>query len=120
MAHEISSLVKFIALNIQGDVGPITTYTSQRGKVVTFPRMPPLNPPTPIQEIIRARFQNAAIQWRALTANQRAQWNVLADRCNLGITGWNLFTHFACTGNFDGLRPLELRAQITVTRPTQV
>lgn len=120
MAHDFSQDAKWLGLNLQGDIGPITFYTSARGKAVAFPRVPPLNPPTLLQEIIRERFRNAANQWRSLSPLQRSQWLELADACNLGITGFNLFTHFACTGNFDGLRPLEQEAGFTVTRPTKV
>lgn len=120
MAHELSETVQFIALNLQGDIGPITCYTSQRGKVVTFPRVPPLNPPSPTQEVIRERFRQSAVLWNALTPQQRAAWLTLADRCNLGITGYDLWTHYAICQDFCSLDPLERFAGITLTRPAKV
>jgi len=120
MPHDFTRYAKYHSLSIQGDLGPITFYTDQRGQTVWYLRAPPLNPPTPIQLVIRARFESAAANWRALSSAERDAWLVLADACNLGITGYNLWTYFSIAPNFEGLTPLEQRAGFTVTRPPQV
>lgn len=116
--HNLGPSSTWIALNIQGDIGPLTLYTSSRGKIVGFLRAPPLNPPTATQEAIRDIFRNAATQWRALTSPQRADWRTVAQRCNLGITGYNLWTWFYRSRELDSIRVLELKAQITLTLPS--
>ena len=110
----------WIGLNIQGDVGPYTMYTSIRGQIVAFPRVPPLSPPSPSQEAIREYFRQAAREWRALTAEERAGWAKLAQACNLGITGYNLWTHYVRAPNYDSLVVLERRAGFSVTRPPAI
>lgn len=110
----------WLGLNIQGDIGPYTMYTSQRGQMVVFPRVPPLNPPTPSQEAMRDVFRQAAAKWRTLSKQQKAEWAELAWRANLGITGFNLWTHYFRSPNYASLEALELRTGITVTRPTAV
>lgn len=115
--HNLGPESTWIGLNIQGDIGPLTLYTSQRSKIVGFLRAPPLNPPTAVQESIRELFREAARQWRALSRAEKDDWAELAARLNAGITGYNLWTHFVRTPNFDALAVYEQRAQITVTRP---
>lgn len=115
--HNLGPSDTWIGLNIQGDIGPITLYTSQRNKIVGFLRAPPLNPPTPKQEIIRDIFRTAATQWRALTTPQRTDWARLADRCNLGVTGYNLFTWYSYRRNYASLNTLQIKAKITLTLP---
>lgn len=115
--HTLGPEYNILALNLQGDIGPITFYTSSRGKMVAFLRAPPLNPPTAKQETIRDIFRNAASQWRALTPGQRTEWQQVADRCNLGITGYNLFTWYSHKRHYPGIQPLEEKARITLTLP---
>lgn len=115
--HNLGPESTWLGLNVQGDIGPLTLYTSQRGKLVGFLRAPPLNPPTPKQETIRDIFRNAATAWRGLTTGQRVQWRTVADRCNLGITGYNLFTWYFRKRHYPGIQVLELKAQISLTLP---
>lgn len=102
---------------ITGDIGPLTFYTSQRAKLVAFPRAPPLNPPSPTQEIIREYFREQATAWRNLTNDQRAQWLEAAKRCNLHITGYNLWCWFYRSRNEQQLQTIERQSGITLTRP---
>jgi hypothetical protein len=115
--HNLGPSDTWIALNIQGDVGPLTLYTSARGKLVGFLRAPPLNPPTPTQEAIRDIFRDAATAWRALTRAQRADWKRLANRANLGITGYNLFTWYTRHRDYPSIHVLELKTGIEVALP---
>lgn len=116
--HSLTKADNWLGLNIQGDIGPYTMYTSQRGQMVCFPRVPPLNPPSPIQEALRDVFRQWAEAWSTLSRAEKAAWATLAWRCNLGITGYNLFCHYARSPNYQSLIALERRAGITVTRPT--
>jgi hypothetical protein len=84
--------LKFIALELNGDIGGVTTYTNRRHKIIAFPQAPPRVPPTPNQIIQRARLTAIAAAWRVLGAPQRALWRVAATRANLSISGYNLYT----------------------------
>ena len=87
----IDRLLKWVGLSAQGDLGPLTTYVNHNGKLVVFPRAPPLNPPSQQQETIRAFFQTTATAWHALTESKRQNWLAAARKAKLRIGGYNLF-----------------------------
>lgn len=92
MAKSNSSLlIARVAMQIAGDWGPLTTYTSRRGQIVVFPKAPPTSPPSPRQLTERQRFRNAAAAWWALTAAKRDAWLLAARRAHLSIGGYNLW-----------------------------
>jgi len=92
MFNHNDHILKFLALDLNGDVGGLTTYTNRRHKIIAFPQAPPKVPPTPNQIIQRARLTAIAAAWRKLTPPQRAMWRVAANRANLAITAYNLYT----------------------------
>ncbi len=102
---------------VTGDIGPLTFYTSQRGKLVAFPRAPPLSPPSPTQEYFRAYFIAAATAWRALTQPQRNDWSRAAYRAHLSISGINLWFWFYRTRDEENLHTIEAQTGITLARP---
>lgn len=117
MPHDLGPQSRWIALSIQGDIGPLTFYTSQRNKLVAFLRAPPLHPPTPTQEVFRERFRQAAAKWRAASPVTRALWKEAAERCNLGITGYDLWTWWCNAPQPDALRTIERQAGFTLPLP---
>ena len=117
MAHDFGKKDRWLGMYITGDIGPLTFYTSQRAKLVVFPRAPPLNPPSATQETIRELFRTYAASWRALTNAQRQQWLTIARKANLAITGYNLFFWFCRSRDEAELRTLERQTGITLTRP---
>lgn len=76
---------------VTGDLGPYTIYTNARGKIVWFPRSPPLMPPTIHQTQQRQNFKLAAQAWRSFDAATRAAWERVARRTSMQMTGYNLF-----------------------------
>lgn len=88
--------VLLLGWNQQGDLGPITTYTSKTGKLVVFPRSPPLNPPTPEQTAMRQRFKLIAALWRMMTHEQKQKWRTAAEKHRLRMTGYGLFVALQC------------------------
>src|SRR5690606_30010209 len=79
---------------VQGDFGPLTMYTSRRGKIVWFDRAPPLTPASPLQIMFRDRWKQIAKLWRDLTPEKRAAWKRAGINANMTITGYNLFVFF--------------------------
>jgi hypothetical protein len=102
---------------VTGDLGPLTFYTSQRAKLVAFPRASPLHPPTAAQESIREYFRTCAAAWRALNQQQRIDWQTAAKRCNLRITGYNLFTWYYRCRDTSELATIQRQSGITLAHP---
>jgi hypothetical protein len=118
MAHDQGRHSRVIlGFNVQGDLGPLTMYTSKRKKMVAFLRAPPLNPPSPIQRYLRDTFREAARQWRAQGAPNRSLWNTAVRRANLGLSGYNLWVWFSRTRNHAALTTIERQSGITLPRP---
>lgn len=107
-----STLLNILGLNPTGDLGPLTGYTSKRGKAVWFLKAPPTTPATPYQNHQRNIFRLVAMAWRALPADVRQAWLDAAPRAHLRITGYNLFTYWQITRDRPTLRTIEHLAQL--------
>lgn len=99
MAQSLEQFLRFCGFNTQGDLGPLTTYTSRRGKLVYFPRAPPKEPASAEQFLQRTKFRMTGNAWRAAAATKRTAWETLSKRANLRVTGYNLFTYWHMTGD---------------------
>lgn len=115
MAQSKTGLIKFLGMNAQGDLGPLTTYTSRFGHLVYYPRNPALNPPSEEQTAQRLSMREAAAAWRARTPAERADWTALGFAAHLRITGYNLFTYWQMTGDFETVQTLINRTGIVVS-----
>jgi len=87
-------VLKLIGFSPTGDLGPLTGYTTKRGKAVWFLKAPPKIPPTGWQTVQRNAFRMNAFAWKALPPEQRANWMDAAHLARLTITGFNLFTWY--------------------------
>jgi len=115
--HDAGPLSHVLGLNVQGDLGPLTFYTSGRGKFVWFPRAPPTSPPSNLQTQLRAQFSQAATWWRALTQADRASWELATRRARLRINGYNLWVWYCRTRARQQLASIERAAGITLVLP---
>lgn len=114
MAHQPRKMLDLLSMSTQGDLGALTMYTSQRGKLVIFPRAPPLNPPSLEQARQRQQFNATAIAWWSLTNEQRTAWKTAAIRAHLRITGYNLWTYWRLTGDKPTIETIERQAAISL------
>lgn len=96
-----------LGLRPTGDLGPLTFYTTQKRRVVAFPRAPPLSPPSPRQTFQRNKFRACAWAWSFLTPQRRQDWLQLAKTNRLRITGYNLFVYYQLTGDNAAIRTLK-------------
>lgn len=118
MAHDLGRQSKiYLGLNVQGDIGPMTFYTSKRKKLVAFDRAPPLNPPSPKQEIMREFYRTCARTWRASGTTNRKQWQLACRKANLWISGYNLWCWYSRTLNESALKTIERQSGQSLTRP---
>lgn len=107
MAGVNQQLFRFLGFQAQGDLGGYTMYTARDGRLVFFPKHPPLKPPSPRQQIQRQRFTMAAEAWQALTPDQRRNWTDAANHVPLSITGYNLFIYHQTTNNDATINTIE-------------
>jgi len=82
---------------LTGDFGGLTAYTTEAGKVVMFPRAPPLNPPSDAQQAQRDKLTEAANEWAKLDLPSQQKWQQAARRASLRITGYNLWAYWWLT-----------------------
>ena len=92
MAKNYHAIWALLGWRPTGDVGPFTIYTSQRGKIVLYPRAPALNPATRFQTRMRDMFKAAAASWKSLTPTQRAEWELATKRLRMSINGYCFYT----------------------------
>lgn len=68
-----------LAVDIRGSVGGVT-FARNRGGAYARARVAPLNPASPQQGFVRSTLADLVQRWSsALTASQRAAWNLYAD-----------------------------------------
>lgn len=108
------SLFNLFGLVAWGDLGPLTMYRRPDGRLVIFSKTWPDKPPSPAQAAQRTLFSAAATAWRALNASQRAQWAAAAARSSLCMTGYNLFLHWALTGDDLAIRTIQRQTRTTL------
>lgn len=118
MAQDFGPASRIIlGLNVQGDIGPLTIYTSRNRRLVYFLRAPPLHPPSQTQEHFRENFRVYAASWRAAGVAVRREWNQAVRRANLSLSGYNLWVWFSRTRAESELQTIERAAGINLTRP---
>lgn len=91
---------------IQGDLGPLTLYTSRRNHLVFYARSPPRTPPTPRQISRRNLLRIIGTAWKLLTPEQRAAWEQITLAARLRITGYNLWTYYCLTKDLAAIQTL--------------
>lgn len=89
--RRVEDLIRFWGWNTQGDFGPWTFYTDQRGGLVYYAKAPPLEPPSLLQTSVRNSIRLAAYTWRRLSTSRQEDWERAAKRAKLKIHGYNLF-----------------------------
>lgn len=110
--HEIKPLLRFLGMRPTGDLGPLTIYTNKRGRMTSFPKSPPLSPPSNLQHAQRNRFRLVGELWQTLPLEKRREWQTVADRASLYCTGFNLFLYYQICRDRLAIRTLERQTGI--------
>ena len=101
--------------NPTGDFGPFTFYTSHKRQVVVgYMKAPPDKPPSWKQKLCRTRFKNLGILWHQLGGDRRRAWTLAAERANLRISGFNLWTHCQITGNWSTALTVQRQSKVNL------
>lgn len=98
---------RYMGFNISGDFGPWTFYKSRRGKLVFYPAMPALNPPSPAQIIQQNKFRSAATTWRTLGPEKRNAWARAVKNLSMTITAFSLWTYYICTADQESIETIQ-------------
>jgi hypothetical protein len=109
-----SNLLHWLGFSTQGDLGPLTFYTSRRRILVFYNKAPPLNPPSTRQIMLYNRWRAAAAVWRRKTPQDRAQWLLAGKRLAAPITGYNLWVYWFTRRRTSDIRTIERQTQTTL------
>ncbi len=112
--------VNMLGYSVSGDIGGVTIYTDRWQRKVSYEKAPPQKPASPWQRNLRDKFRDAQAQYMALSADDRADWELLACRANLCMTGQNLLMHVAMKRSFGLLETLMKQTGVTVVPPAGV
>jgi hypothetical protein len=99
VARTDNKILALLGFSCTGDLGPWTLYTSARHQIVFYPRVPALNPASPLQTVMRDRWRQAAATWRMLTDTDRTNWEEASKRASLKITGYNLWVYYSTSND---------------------
>lgn len=106
-----------MGLQVSGDLGGVTIYTDRFGKKVAFPKEPPKTEPSPEQAALRNRFRESQEDYMAMSDQVKLDYENLARRTNIPMTGQNLWISVAMKNNISGLETLERQSGISVPHP---
>lgn len=109
-----NKVLTYIGFRPTGDFGPLTGYTSKRGKPVWYLKAPPKTPPTGYQVHQRNVFRSIARAWMMLTASKRADWMEAARLAHLHITGYNLYVWFQIRRDVAVIRTIEHQSGVSL------
>jgi hypothetical protein len=104
----------YLGFVLWGDLGPFTMYRSSRGHVVWFLKTWPHKQPSAKQLAWRAQWAAAAAAWKALSQEARRQWDLATRRASLCCHGYDLFIHWALTGDDTAIATLERQTRTTL------
>lgn len=100
-------IFSYVGIVAWGDIGAITMYRSQRGKIIWFSKTWPDKPASLLQQAQRDRMSVAAGLWQLLSQWQKGQWELCTHRASLCMNGYQLFQHWRLTQDESAIRTLE-------------
>lgn len=101
------NLISIFGTVIWGDIAELTTYRRPDGRIVVFAKTYPDKPPSADQLAQRTALATAAAAWKALTLNQRSNWNTAARKASLCMHGYDLWIYWQLTGDDATLLTIE-------------
>jgi len=117
MAANSQFLLSKICFKIQGDCGPLTTYTNRNG-IVVFLKAWLRDPASPKQIAHRNRLRAAAKNWNAAPPTTRHNYERATKTLSLYLNGYNVWVAATMTQQARAALPtLERQAHTTLTPP---
>ena len=112
------TLLRYLGIVTNGDLGPYTLYTNQRKRFVIFLKTWPKDPATYNQLLNRNRWRHAAIRWRSLDDPTRELWEQLSKKGICTVTGYNLFMYYILGHDIKVIQTLQRRTGLDPITPT--
>jgi hypothetical protein len=110
---------QIMGLQVAGDFGDVSIYTSMKGQKVVYPFSPPKEPKTAKQLGQRSRFKAACINWQTLSQTEKDDFERVSLALSLPLTGFNLWVSASLRADRD-LTALERQSGITLTHPPYI
>lgn len=120
MPHPPPFSPSLIAMEISGDLDGYTYYVNKNRKVVCYPAAPALRPPTPRQQVERARFALAMRAWKLLPSSEQQVYNQACDDMSLCMWGANLYSLIALTDTGGLRKTIESQVGYALAVPPQL
>jgi len=114
MRTQSPKLWQFWGWNSQGNIGPWTCYTGKRRQLVIFLTKDHEKPSSYLRDRTKNRIRAAAHGWRMLTNAQRERWALAAERANLRISGYNLWTFWFMKRDRATIRTIERISKVSL------
>ncbi len=109
-----------LGFRVSGDMAGLTYFQTRRRKLVAYPATSPKEPPTPAQQIQRARFRQAVAAWVAAPITTKRAYESVSLAASLCATGHDLWVHLSFTQNASEILDLEHRTGIPLPMPPAV
>jgi len=107
----------WIGLHVAGDLGPFTTWTTQRGKQAWMLKSPPKQIPSPGQVAQRAIFRAAVTSWWTLTAVDHSNYETAVVKLSIPFTGYNMFLSGHMRGNWKDVDQMAALTGLSLPHP---
>ena len=114
MAFTLPGPSCLLGFNVQGDLGPLTLYTSTPGRTVAYLKAPPKEPASNAQRVMRNRFALAGRCWSFAQQEQRDRWNQAARKGGLRIHGYSLWVWYQLTNDWPALATIARQTGISL------
>jgi len=101
-----NALWRFLGFNTQGDLGPITFYTSKDQGLVMYLSTSPKKQQSARQRQQRNMFRAAAETWNLFSRTERDAWERAAKKARLRVSGFNAWLHVTLKQDWDWYRTL--------------
>jgi len=110
----LDKLYSILGTVIWGDLADMTMYRNRKGRVVAFAKTWPKDPASTLQLQQRAKMTAAAAAWKALTGDERANWELATKRASLCMHGYDLFVHWQLINDATAIATLERQTNTTL------
>ena len=107
----------WIGLHVAGELGPFTTWTTQKGKQAWMLKSPPKQVPSAGQVAQRTRFRAAVQAWWILTAANHTDYEKAVILLSIPFTGYNMFLSGHMRGDWSDVDQMADLTGLTLPHP---
>jgi hypothetical protein len=90
-----------LGAQVAGDLADYTVYSDRFNRKIPFPKSPPKEPPSPLQQAQRSAFASAQAAWSGLSTDEKAALEAAVKISSIPLTGQNLYISCTMRGDAD-------------------